>query len=298
MFDATIIDAVLTLPQRRHAKVRGTEASGLQFRYVNTRFGRLRYVDTGGSKNILLLTPDGPCVIEHHRALIESLKSHFRVICFELPGLGFSYPSARFQFRIAQCADATLELMDALSIQQAVVAFTCVNGFFAMNLAARYPSRVSHLVLAQTPSLASMREWVHVNIPAPLRVPVVGQLVGAIGARTLARRWFDVSLPRPSDHKPGFVNIAQQTIRAGGCFCLSSLVQGTLRSPPQDVLGVKCPTLVIHGDADFSHRHTDFRSFNDEVSHARIVAFDGCGHFPNLERTDDYVRTIREFVGV
>lgn len=253
-------------------------------RYLETHAGPLRAMDTGGSKPALVLTPDGPCVIEHYDVLIKRFSEQFRVICFDMPGIGFSFPSRGYRFGIAETADIIVELLDALSVPRAAFAFTCANGFFAMNLAKRYPHRVSHLVLAQTPSFDDMRKWTDRNIPKLLRVPYVGQAVSAVKAEYLATRWFNRALPRGSQHKSDFVARARNALQAGGCFCLASLVQGLLRSQHDDLRDVRCPTLAIHGDSDFSHKQTDFTSITDLIPHAQVVAFRGCGHFPNLER--------------
>jgi pimeloyl-ACP methyl ester carboxylesterase len=165
-----------------------------------------------------------------------------------------------------------------------------------MNLAKRYPQRVSQLVLAQTPSFDSIRNWTDQNIPKLLRVPYIGQVVTALKSEFLATRWFDKALPRGSEHKSGLVAQAQKALQAGGCFCLASLVQGVLQAQEDDLCGVQCPTLAIHGDSDYSHKRTDFRSITGPIPHAQVISFRGCGHFPNLKRVSDYVDHVQQFL--
>lgn len=289
-----IVDTLVTLPRRRRARDRGVFTPEIS--YVGTNAGHLRYIDTGGNKPVVVTTPDGPCVIEHYQVLIEELSANFRVICFDMPGIGFSFPSSRYRFGIAESADVVVEMLDALAVSRAVVAFSCVNGLIAMNLAKRYPNRVSHLVLAQTPRIDDMRKWADRNIPSALRIPYLGQIVGAIGTKYLATNWFNLSLPRSSEHKGHFVDQARKAIQLGGCFCLASLVQGSLRGTHEDVTGFHCPTLMIHGDSDFSHKHTDFRLLTDSIPQAHVETFEECGHFPNLERNDEYVQRLQAFV--
>jgi pimeloyl-ACP methyl ester carboxylesterase len=292
--NGAIVGSFITSLRRVGARKRGSHESSM--RYVQTKAGQLRVIDTGGSKPVLVLTPDGPCVIEHYGAQINSFSEQFRVICFDMPGIGFSFPGYGYRFGIAESADFIVELLDALSVAKAAFAFTCSNGFVAMNLAKRYPRRVSHLVLGQTPSLDSMRNWTGHNIPKPLCVPFVGQVVAAAKAEYLATHWFDLALPRGSEHKDSFVAQAEKALHAGGCFCLASVVQGLLRGHEDDIRGVQCPTLAIHGDSDFSHRHTDFRSITDDIRQARVITFKDCGHFPNLERHSEYVDHVQRFL--
>jgi len=165
-----------------------------------------------------------------------------------------------------------------------------------MNLAKRHPQLVSHLVLAQTPSFDAMLKWTDRNIPKLLRVPYVGQTVTAVKAETIATHWFNRALPRGGKHKSSFVAQAQKALQAGGCFCLASVVQGMLQTRDDDIRGVQCPTLAIHGDSDFSHARTDFGSITDPIAHAQVIAFPGCGHFPNLEQSSEYADHVQRFL--
>jgi len=253
-------------------------------------------VDSGGDGPILITTPDAPCVIEHHTTLNAKLARHFRVICFEMPGSGFSFPSASYGFQIDETADLILELMDGLGIDRAAFGFTCVNGLHALNFSIRFPQRVTHLALAQIPSVEAMRDWTEHNIPAPLRIPYIGQFVGKIFVKPLARRWFSMSLPRPSDLRIPMVKTSLTNIELGGCFCLSSIVQGAERTPNEAMLGASTPSIMIYGDTDYSHRHTNFEKFTETVPQARLKKYEKCGHFPHLERPNEYVADLRQFI--
>ena len=285
----TIIDALLTLPRRRHAR-NGT------YKTVSTRAGDLAYLDTGGEKPTILMTPDAPCVIAHHEELIEELRSDFRVVCFEMPGSGLSFPRAGYSFTVAESADAVIELMDGLKIETAILNFTCANALHALNLSARFPDRVSHLALGQIPSVAGMRAWTNANIPKPLQWPFLGQMIGRMAVGKLSDNWFSVSLPRPSEHRETFNKLSRASLANGGCFCLASIVQGAKRSPDDHMLGATQPTLMVYGNKDFSHRHSNFDQLVDTVPQAGIVEFPECGHFPNLEQPQRFAQHVREFV--
>lgn len=285
----TVVDTLLTLPQRRYAR-------NCKYKTVSTRAGVLPYVDTGDDKPVILMTPDAPCVIEHHTALIDNLSRDFRVVCFEMPGSGLSFPRAGYSFTAAETATAMGELLDALKIERAILNFSCVNGLHAMNFASRFPNRVSHLVLGQVPSVASLKNWSDYNIPKPLRIPFIGQIVGRAAVRKLSDKWFSGCLPRPSEHREGFTKLSIESLRSGGCFCLASIVQGAMRSPDEQVSGVRQPTLMVYGDEDYSHRHTNFALLTDTVPQASTLEFTGCGHFPNLERHELFADKLRQFV--
>src|SRR5215470_20312848 len=101
--NGAIVDSFMTSLRRVGARQRGARESSA--RYVRTKAGQLRVVDTGGGKPALVLTPDGPCVIEHYDGLIKRFSEQFRVICFDMPGVGFSFPRYGYCFGIAESAD-------------------------------------------------------------------------------------------------------------------------------------------------------------------------------------------------
>lgn len=263
---------------------------------LQTQAGILRVLDTGSRKSPLLIVPDGPCVIEHYTDLIELLALDFRVVCFDLPGFGFSYPALGYNFSISQTAETIVEVMDLLKIPFAALAFTCANGFFALNVAKCHPNRVSHLVLGQTPSFQAMRQWNDQIIPKILHVPYVGQLIVAGLTRKVSAGWYDLALPSGSEHKARFVQHADHALKSGGCFCLASLVQGLSRTQDAEIGEVSVPTLLIYGNKDRSHRRTDFATLLDHAPAAEIIMFQGCGHFPDLERPQEYAKQIKSFI--
>lgn len=288
------IDSILTFTRGRSKQERSLQSKSM--RLLTTQAGTLRVLDTGGTKQPLLIVADGPCVIEHYTDLIDLLSSDFRIVCFDLPGFGFSYPALNYDFSLSQTAEAVVELMDILNITCAALAFTCANGFVALYIAKHYPQRVSHLILGQTPSFQAMRQWDERIIPKVLHVPYIGQLIMAGLARKASASWYDIALPANTTQKTQFVKLADQILKSGGCFCLASLVQGLSRTQDAELAEVSVPTLLIYGNKDRSHRHTDFTSLRDHVPSAEIIKFQDCGHFPDLERPQEYASHIKRFV--
>lgn len=290
------IDSAIATLRGRSRQERSLKSENM--RLLSTQAGTLRILDTGGKKRPLMMVPDGPCVLEHYADLIDLLSPDFRVVCFDLPGFGFSYPAFDFDFSVSKMADTVVEVMDLLKISCAVLAFTCANGFIALHIAKHHPERVSHLTLGQTPSFQAMRQWDNQIIPRVLHVPYVGQLIMAGLTRKVAVGWYDRALPKGSGHKPHFAQQANQALKSGGCFCLASFVQGLSKVQDSEISGVSTPTLLIYGNKDLSHRHTNFSSLRDHVSSADIITFKGCGHFPDLECPQDYAKQIKQFVHI
>jgi len=76
------------------ARVRGQRDNAADgIRTLLTSRGRMRVRDVGHGARSLVFVCDMPMLIEHHAELFALLREDFRVLCLELPGLGFSQPS-------------------------------------------------------------------------------------------------------------------------------------------------------------------------------------------------------------
>ncbi|BFP40827.1 alpha/beta hydrolase [Flavobacteriaceae bacterium GF1] len=261
--------------------------------FLHTDHGVVRVLDTGGTKPVILNVPDGPNVIEHHLGLIKELSRNFRVICFEFPGTGFSYPNRKYDYSIAAAAKLIIHIMDILKVDRATLAFSCSNGFYAIKAAGLFPERIAHLFLSQTPSLPAMEKWTEGTIPNVLKLPVIGQVANSLFEKKLARTWYRYALPKGMDIS-SYQDTALNALDRGGCFCLSGLVQGLKGDLHHSLRLLDTPSTMLWGERDYTHRKTDRTSILEHVPSCEIIVFDDCGHFPELEATHRYVALVKE----
>ncbi len=270
---------------------------GEGFHYLETDFGKLRVFDSGGKRPVVVNVPDGPNVIEHQMPLIERLTNDYRVVCFEYPGLGFSYPNGRYNYSFDHGANLLLQVLDTLHLPKVSLLFSCSNGYYAIRAAMDHPERFQHLFLSQTPSVHGLLKWTEKSIPGVLKLPVAGQLVNAIYARKFAQVWYRYALPKNDPSQKDFAQAATRAMGHGGCFCLSSLVQGLTKYKHQPLNLSGTPTTLVWGAQDFSHRKTDKDSLKEHIGDCEVIEFKECGHFPELERTNEYAALIQERIG-
>ncbi len=266
----------------------------LQWCFLDTQLGRIRLTDTGGEGVAVVFVPDGPNVVEHYQALIERLtQKGLRVVCFDMPGFGFSIPQANYAHTLNQGADVVRFVLNHLNIDRSVLAFSCANGFYALRFAQLAPDRVVGLLLSQTPSVRAMHAWTDRIIPKVLRVPVLGQALSWLFRERAASSWYRIALPKTTDPEP-MRAISRRAFRCGACFSLAGVVQGLVRESDAALVGVAVPCTVVWGGQDRSHRLTNADSLVSVVAQAKIVRFEDCGHFPDLEQVDRYVAVLTE----
>lgn len=286
---STWLDAWLSAGAVRRARL--APPSSLPARWVDTTQGAIRVFDSGGNKPCIVLSPDGPNVIEHYAELIALLTPHYRVLCFDMPGFGFSSPGTTYDHSLQRGATAMLELMDQFGVAKATLALSCANGFYAIRVAQMAPQRVEHLVLSQTPSLEAMHRWTDRVVPKMLKVPLLGQLVSRVFRQKMATAWYRIALPKTTNAEP-FHSVSQHALRYGGCFSLAGVVQGLLREPADAARLHGIPCTVLWGTQDRSHKFTQSNAILYDVPHAQVVVLEDCGHFPDLENPQRFVQAL------
>jgi pimeloyl-ACP methyl ester carboxylesterase len=264
------------------------------FFFLDTDYGKIRALDTKEKKPVVINVPDGPNVIEHQLPLIKELSKNYRVVCFEYPGIGFSFPNAKFDYSYKNGAGLLLQVMDLLEIPNAVLLFSCSNGFYGIQAVSDYPDRIKHIFLSQTPSVTSMIKWTSINIPSALKIPVIGQIINSVSSKKLAEIWYQHALPKDSVQRQDFVETAHKCLAHGACFCLSSLVQGLILEEKTTLNMTDIPATLVWGKKDFSHRKTDKYTIKNHIKDCEIIEFENCGHFPELEDTNKFVQLIKD----
>lgn len=263
-----------------------------KIKFMNTMYGTVRYLDTGDESNeVIINAPDGPNVIEHHEKLICELSKKFRVVCFEFPGTGFSYPNLKYGYSLEDGVAILFQVMDLLEIQKASLLLSCSNGLYGIMAAQTKSSRVNYLFLSQTCSLDSFDQWSNKSIPKMLRYPYFGQVVNLVLIKKLTEKWYQYSLPKTTN-KSKFESLALNAIDSGACFCLSSLVQGLQKGKNSLLKVTETPSVLFWGKKDYTHRKTSSYSITEHLPNCEIIELPDCGHFPELENTKKYLEIV------
>lgn len=267
-------------------------------RYEEIEGATLRVRTGGRGPHTIVFAPDPPNVIEHYDHLFDRLAPHVRIVCFELPGFGLSFPKGRFDPSFPVGVGTVARLLDHLRTGPCVLALSCVAGLISFALARDRPDLVSKLVLIQTPSWPEEVAWSRrVDSSNLLGRPILGQLLMAFGKRKVAKGWYAAATP-DRETAARFDTVAQERFDHGAGYCLASVFQAIRREPVPDFGVLRQDALVLWGMADRTHRRTDKRSPLAFLPAAKIVEIEGVGHFPDLERPEWFRDRLLEFLGV
>lgn len=279
---------------------------GVEHEYVETGAVRL-HVALAGAGEPLVLLHGWP---EHWfawRKLIGPLAEHYRVICPDLRGFGWSDAPPN-GYEKDSLANDIASLLDALGIERARVMGHDWGAWTGFLLALHRPERVERFVMTAFPHPWSKIEakdvpgmWRMIYQPV-LATPVVGAAImrqrTAIGRliRSSAVRssaWTDeeLELLLSQFDEPARANAAVQLYRTFVLRELRELAGGRFDSERLTV-----PTLLVAGDGDpvmNSERIGGFESHADDMR-AEVIA--GAGHWLPEEAPDELLALVVPFL--
>ncbi|HXI35856.1 MAG TPA: alpha/beta fold hydrolase [Burkholderiales bacterium] len=276
------------------------EGQGAPFDTI--RPAREGYVERNGVKSWWAVYGEqGPWIafapifqITHSQSLkttVPYLAEHFRVFTMDLRGNGRSdRPRGQEHYTFEEYYADFLAALDAAGVERTALIGISATAMTVLRFAAEHPERATHVVVAGG--------YAHARVDDPQiaeRVRAESERMRADFPRYL--EWFmTILFPEPHSTKP-----FEDGVRYGWAAS-GELVDwgrtGWLKSDVSELAKrVKCPTLVLHGDADKRVPIDKGREIHGLVPGARMVTVAGGGHLPHARDPVLFNRSVREFVG-
>ena len=228
-------------------------------------------------------------------AQVPALSQKFQVVIFDNRDAGRS-SQATSAYTIADMADDTAALMDALDIEKAHVCGLSMGGMIAMEFALRHPVRLDRMILTGTPGAPARAafhpvmtwNWVKAN-----------DKTGEIFACQQFTWLFSTSFLRNSEAVAQTVAMLSSNPNPVGPPAYNRQAQALLRFDVLDRLaGVKAPTLCIVGEQDLLTPVHECREVADKIPGAKfeVIKGDGSSHVVPIERPDDFNGLVTKFL--
>ena len=261
-----------------------------------------RHLEVGDGNPLVLLHALGESSFDW-RWVIPALASTHHVYALDLSSFGLSAKPAA-DYSPAFFERFATGFLDALGLHRAVVG-NSLGGLIALRLALSKPSRVGALILVDSADLGRSATFALRS----LTVPGYGELAVA-WAKTPAgsawRAWSKAQLlfahpPRAPAawtaeqyrlaQLPNFLEAALAALRA------QLDLQGQREVLLDRLAHFETPTLVVWGTQDRVFSPSQAQNAVARLPEGSLAFIPDCGHMPHIERPDQFVTVLDEFLG-
>lgn len=267
----------------------------------------------GQGNRTIVFACDMPNVVENYDEVIRYLEQDYRVVCFEQPGFGFSYPRPGFTFTRQDYADVLTSMLSELALGPYILAFPCVSIFYGLQVARQRPDLIEQLVLMQATNWSRQCDWAAtvvgrfllVSAALPLfgtqvtATPFIGQAVWAAVEPAFARRTHPHVIYKAAERQELFQRLSKPLYEAfdhGACNCMASAFQHYFKDPEVAISRVKQPTLILWATGDRSHHMSDSHGLLAYAPDAVWQEIPDTGHHLDLENPGVVTEAIKRFL--
>ncbi len=250
--------------------------------------GRTLRVFKGGSgPGLLLLHSAWGDAEMSWSGIWDELASSFAVIAPDLPGFGRSsqIPGPT----LSLMAGALRELLDKLNPGRITVVGNSFGGGVARQFAAEFPDSVSRLVLVNGGNIPHMPPPLRKVLATPFLERRFRKLMRlfAFSPQALKKSFTD-----PSKLPPGFFGEIQKNAPE-----YSAVVFDTFMNITRPLPFPAAPTFLIWGAQDGLNPLRQARALRKKIPGAILIAIDGAGHMPQMERPREFIMALRGAAG-
>jgi pimeloyl-ACP methyl ester carboxylesterase len=279
---------------------------------------QIAYGEKGTGKPLILLHGLGSWSY-NWRYSIEPLSQHYRVICCDFKGFGFSEkPVSRREENGHQIIELK-RIIQALCNEPPVIVAESMGGLISLGLAGKSPDLIGHLVVINVPIFAETLPHWSMNLlsQTPIEIihlidnlrltywfaPLVREVMGTERRKVL----YNPSLLTEKDiywitypfiEIPGtLVKVAEELqIAAREIENLRTNQPNMLNNIQRNLKNIECPTLILWGDKDSWFPVSHGEKLHQNLPNSRLQILRNCYHDAATDSAEVINTAILEFL--
>ncbi len=272
-----------------------------QSRYAMIAGLKIHYKDEGlkrADAPVLLLVHGSSSTLKTWDAMVPLLKAHYRVIRYDVPGLGLSDDVPDAAIAATTPAEIAEGLLTRLGVKKATVVGVSSGGTLGVFLAAKRPDLVERLVISNAPSdpvdtshLVLTKAW----SDAQARAKANGYQDADYWSQFLAFFAGDSTrIDQPT--RLHFYDFNRRTAHKNFIAMIAKV--GDAPKARAAMAAVKTPTLLIWGGSDPLLPTSAGRTLYSYLGNAEpaLVYLPDVGHFPPIETPERFTAVMRAWI--
>jgi pimeloyl-ACP methyl ester carboxylesterase len=243
----------------------------------------------GSGPGLLLAHGAGSSLAGTYGPVLEALAARHTVVGIDYPGSGDT-PRSTTPLSVDDLADQLVAAADAEGLDRFAVSGFSLGGPVAIRAAARHPERVTALVLTAAFPRRDNRlalatsVWSKIAASGDRELLAEFLLMMALGAQVLESM--------PTEQLQQTLGYTAATAADGSSEQTDLVGQVDVRD---DLAGITVPTLVVSTTEDRLTSTALHRQLAETIPDAQLAEI-ATGHLPMLERTDEWLQLITDFL--
>lgn len=260
--------------------------------YVTLPEGQIHY-RTAGEGTPLLLFHQAPMSSLEWEDVIPLLSKHYQVIAPDMMGHGNSDDPSR-EFEMEDFTRTTLQFMDALGIDRAIIGGNHSGAALALSIAVNHPERVSHLIISC--EMLVSRVEIDAFLEKIKGKPMSRDLPMDEEGKFLAEAWGRYKPLAPTSppairFKPFVMG---QTARLRPFDAHYAAFRWMSRADWMP--GIQCPTLVYAAEHDLFFDASRLQAAPSRIGNCRTSIIRNAGDLAALEQPVELAAAIQDFL--
>lgn len=250
--------------------------------YITIKNTKIHYIKEGAGTPLLMLHGWG-ANIESFRPIIDDLKKHFTIYALDFPGFGQS-EEPKSIWHVKDYTAMTVEFMNELLIEDPIIMCHSFGGRVSIELAGQ--KTFSKAIFIDAAGIKPSR-------PLSYYVKVYSYKTIRFFATFPLIKWFFKETYETMRKNSGSTDYKQASDTMKGILSKAVNYDQT-----HLLKQVTCPTLLCWGELDTATPLSDGQLMEDKMPDAGLVTFKGAGHFSYLERQDEFLAIIYNFLEI
>lgn len=260
-------------------------------RYIDLSMGRVCYIDKGQGRPLILLHGLGANV-GRWSDTINALAVDYRVLAYDLPGFGKSEKRNQ-AYTIPLFLRSLEEFIDRLQLKSPVLIGHSMGGAVVLEYLLKHPERTPRAVVVSPAGVRHSHSIMGrllgaILIRAPFSQRVVPRALGRCAVQRTEPILDMVFQASHAEQDPTWTQL-RRVVRSSTRSLLAYSVQHRLHE-------IKTPLLVVWGEEDTLQAPHLALVMHREIPLARIAMMPECGHYPMLEKPDEFNHVVKDFL--
>jgi pimeloyl-ACP methyl ester carboxylesterase len=270
-----------------------------QSKFINIQGVNVHYRDEGNQNDSipLVLIHGTSSSLHTWDSIVPALVGKKRIIRLDLPAFGLTGPHPQRDYSINFYNQFIDAFLNAIGVQQYIIAGNSLGGSIAWNQALAYPNKVKQLVLINSGGYPKKNEKGNIGFKLA-STPVVGDVLLKFTPRGIIRKSVeDVYSDKAKVNEVLVQRYFDLLLREGNRNAtLDIFKQRIIFGSSERIKNIKTPTLIIWGEDDQLIDVSNAYLFEKDIQNSQLVIIPKTGHVPMEENPSAFLAALNKFI--